>query len=282
MNGAVLVGAGALVLTLVVSAVLVLKAPDWRPAPWLLPVGRRVGVLVDTSIAQVGRIVTAAIVLLAGGGLIIALLWPLGWPIKLSERAVDVPVFLWFQDRYDTSWSWWRQAWATLTNIGGLTQTQTLTVVSAVVLAVLWRRRRWWVPLLVLPGAYVMEKTLQDLLKLVVDRGHPPTTLGSYPSGGCARVVLIYGLIVFLLLRWRRTCDARTWVAGGSVVAFAATVQAYARTFNLEHWVTDVFAGLVFGVLLLATVVSAVLVLDRELRDPSAETTRQLDEAVVG
>ena len=117
-----------------------------------------------------------------------------------------------------------------------------------------------------LPVGFVLEKTLQDLLKLVVDRGHPPTTLGSFPSGGCARVVLVYGLIVFLVLRWSETRDPRVWAAGGAVVALCAVVQAYARMFNLEHWATDVAAGLLFGVLLLATMVGVVLVLDREVQ----------------
>lgn len=282
MNGAVIVGLVALALTAMLGTALAVRAPEWRPAPWLVSARRRAGVVVDTSVHQVGRVTTALVVLLAGGGLAIAVLWPLGWPIKLAERAVDVPVFHWWQERYDSSWGWWRHAWTTLTNIGGLTQTQTLTLVFAVVLAVLWRRRRWWVPLTVLPTAYVMEKTLQDLLKLVVDRGHPPTTLGSFPSGGCARVILIYGLIVFFLLRWRGTTNPRTWVAGGAVVAMCAVVQAYARTFNLEHWITDVFAGVIFGLLLLATAVSAVLVLDRDATAPAVERPRQRDEVAVG
>ncbi len=175
---------------------------------------------------------------------------------------------------------WWSRAWLTLTNIGGLTQTQVLTAVFAVVIAVLWRRGRWWIPLVVLPVGYVLEKTLQDLLKLVVDRGHPPTTLGSFPSGGCARVVLVYGLIVFLVLWGWKPRDRRVWVAGGAFVAICATIQAYARTFNLEHWITDVFAGLLFGLMLLVTMIAAVLVLDRAAPSRDAAEADRVGESV--
>lgn len=268
MNGAVLVGVVSLVVVAAVGLAAVVTAPQWREPPWWRSTRHRTSVVLDTGVEQLGRLVTALVVVLAGGGLVVAVLWPVGWPIKLTEQSFDVPVYEWWVARVADAPGWWSRSWLTLTNIGGLTQTQTLTAVFAVVLAVLWRvlwrRRQWWVPLVVLPVGYVLEKTLQDLLKLVVDRGHPPTTLGSFPSGGCARVVLVYGLIVFLLLWGARVRDRRVWVAGGALVAVCATIQAYARTFNLEHWVTDVAAGLVFGLMLLVTMVVAVVVLDRD------------------
>ena len=95
----------------------------------------------------------------------------------------------------------------------------------------------------------------------MVDRGHPPTTLGTWPSGGCARVILVYGLIVYFSLRWRDTESVRAWVAGWSLVALAASIQAYAHLYNLEHWFTDVAGGLVFGVILLLTMTSVAWVL---------------------
>lgn len=273
MNPAMALGLLLVLGTAVLGWAAVRNASRWRAPAALVAGGRRGRVVLETSVEQLGRVVTAVLVVLAGSGFAIAGLWALGWPIKLTERAFDVPVFEWFQAQRDTSPSWWRRLWLILTNIGGLNQTQALTVVFAVGLAVLWRRQRWWVPLTVLPVGYVLEKTLQDLLKLVVNRGHPPTSLGSFPSGGNARVILVYGLIVFLVLRWRRTTDRRVWVAGAAVVALCAAVQAYARTFNLEHWVTDVGAGLLLGAMLLATMAAAVWVLDR---DPTPSAPRPL------
>lgn len=286
MNGAVLVGVVSLVVVASVGLAAVVASPRWREPSWWRSTRHRASVVLDTGVEQLGRLVTALVVVLAGGGLVVAVLWLVGWPIKLTEQSLDVPVYEWWVARVGDAPGWWSRSWLTLTNIGGLTQTQTLTAVFAVALAVLWRvlwrRRQWWVPLVVLPVGYVLEKTLQDLLKLVVDRGHPPTTLGSFPSGGCARVVLVYGLIVFLLLWGARVRDRRVWVAGGAFVALCATIQAYARTFNLEHWVTDVAAGLVFGLMLLVTMVLAVVVLDREAphRDvPRSAAPRRGDAA---
>ncbi|WP_345506507.1 phosphatase PAP2 family protein [Terrabacter aeriphilus] len=257
-------GVGLLLVASAVGVVLIRTAERWRAPAAVARIGQRWSVVARTGVEQVGRVSTAAVVLFAGVGLTIAVLWAVGWPIKLTEKHFDVPVFEWFQAQHETAAAWWSRSWRLLTNIGGLSQTQFLTVAGALVLAVCWRARRWWVPVLVLPVAYVLEKTLQDLLKLVVDRGHPPTTLGSFPSGGCARVVLIYGLIVFLVLRWRSP-GRRWWAAGWSFVGLCAVIQAYARTFNLEHWITDVFAGLLFGGLLLATMVGVVHVLDRDV-----------------
>ena len=278
MSGAVLVGVVLLLMVCSLGLAAVFSVPRWRAPQWLGRVCGRGAVIVEVSVGQMGRLLTATVVVLAGGGLIVAVLWLIGWPIKLAEQMVDVPAFQWWAASSADAPQWWSRAWLTLTNIGGLNLTQLLTVLFAVAIAVLWRRGRWWIPLVVLPAAYVIEKTLQDLLKLVVDRGHPPTTLGSFPSGGCARVILVYGLIVFLLLWGAQPRDRRVWVGGAAFVAVCATVQAYARTVNLEHWITDVLAGLLFGLMLLATMVASVVVLDREAPDLHAAEPHVTDD----
>jgi hypothetical protein len=48
-------------------------------------------------------------------------------------------------------------------------------------------------------------------------------------------------------------------------VAFAVSVQAYARMNNQEHWLTDVAGGIVFGWMLLATAVAGVFILNRDV-----------------
>lgn len=267
MNGAIVVGVVALVVVAGLGLVLVLAAPRLRVPRALSRLSGRVESVVAVASAELGRITVAVITVLAGSGGIIAILWSLGWPVKVFETRFDHPIFEWFQQRQDDGWG---KIWRVITNIGSLDLTQAITVIGAVVLAVLYAKRRWWVPLSILPIAYVLEKTMQDLLLLVVDRGHPPTTLGSFPSGGCARVVLIYGLIAFFLLR-RFDAGPRLTALGVALVAFAETLQAYARIVNLEHWFTDVVAGFVFGVLLLSTCIAAALVLDRKAPDEPAQ-----------
>ena len=90
-------------------------------------------------------------------------------------------------------------------------------------------------------------------------------------------MIVVYGLIVFFLLR-RFDAGPRIVALGISVVAFAETLQAYARLYNLEHWSTDVLAGFVFGVLLISTCIGAALVLDRRGPDlPSPLRSHQDD-----
>lgn len=142
----------------------------------------RVGATVDTSLGQLGRAPTAAVVVLTGGAVTIVVCWVLGRVAHSLELAVDWPVFRWFASRQVEEWS---RIWLVITNMGSPRLTQGLTAVGALVLAFLWRRRglRWWVPLLVLPVGYAIEKYGQIILKLVVNRGHPPTTHGTWPSG---------------------------------------------------------------------------------------------------
>ena len=108
-------------------------------------------------------------------------------------------------------------------------------MLGAVGLAVLWIRRRWWVPAIILPVGYLMEKYGQEPLKLVVHRGHPPTTLGTWPSGGCARVILVYGLIVFFILRGRSPRSVVPWAAGWSLVA---SLRRFRRMRGSTTWST--------------------------------------------
>lgn len=274
MNGAIVIGVVALVVVAALAVALVLAAPRLRMPPPLARLLGRLENVVSVASAELGRITVAAITLLAGSGGIIAVLWSLGWPVKIFETRVDHPIFEWFQQRQDEGWG---KIWRVITNIGSLDLTQALTVIGAVALAALYAKRRWWVPLGILPVAYVLEKTMQDLLLLVVDRGHPPTTLGSFPSGGCARVILIYGLIAFFLLR-RFDAGPRLTALGVALVAFAETLQAYARIVNLEHWFTDVVAGVVFGVLLISTCIAAALVLDRNAPDVPAPRRERASE----
>jgi hypothetical protein len=257
VSGSVLSGVVALVVVATLGAVATATAPSWLPRRVERVRVGRVAAASTQLRAALGALAAAVATALAGAGLILFVMWPLGELAHALEPHFDVPLFEWFQSRQVGGT--WSHVWRTLTNIGSLDLTQALTAVAAVVFAVLFARRGWWVPPLVIGGGYLMEKFLQQALKVVVDRGHPPTTLGSYPSGGCARVIVVYGLIVFFALRWARVRSHRLWTLGAAVVALAATAQAYARTYNLEHWFSDVLGGLLFGLLLLATLVTAAL-----------------------
>jgi membrane-associated phospholipid phosphatase len=214
----------------------------------------------DGAIRGVGRVVTAAVVILAGWAFAIITCWVLGLLAHRLEAVVDRPVFDWFAARQISGWT---QIWHILTQLGNRPETEALTLVGALMFAMLLRRGRWWVPLTLLPIGYLMEKYGGQILKQMVHRGHPPTTLGTWVSGGCARLIVVYGLIIFFGLRWRRVQSRQVRVAAWSALAFLAAVEAYSRTYLLKHWVTDVAGGLVFGTMILLAVIFTAQVLDR-------------------
>jgi len=243
-----------LALLVVAAAVALAIAPRVHAAAWMYRLRSRTAAVADVAVGQVGRVAAGAIALLAGWSVVIIIGWPLGLVAHRLEHAVDRPFFRWWQDHH--LGGAWNRAWWDLTNIGSPTVTQILALAGAVLTAALYaRRRNWWVPPVIMLVGYLAEKYAQTILKLVVHRGHPPTTMGSYPSGGMGRLIEIYGLIIFfVVLRfWPRS--PRMWAAGGALLATLASIQAYARINNLEHWLTDVIGGTVFGIMLLAMMI---------------------------
>src|SRR3954468_13010023 len=131
-------------------------------------------------VATLGRPVTALVTLFTFTATVIAVFWPLGLLAHSLEEVVDWPVLLWVTDRRnDTfeSFNWF------YTGLGDRDPLKVVTVAGAVIFAVLWRRR-FWIPLVAIPLGFVLEQYVQAIVGGMVARGHPPTGLGSYPSGG--------------------------------------------------------------------------------------------------
>lgn len=265
---------------LVLGAAIAATANRLRQAPRLDALRRRVGASVDAVSAQLGRLTTAVIVVLAGWAAVIVVCWFAGELAQALEGSVDRPMFDWFRSRQlDGGWS---QAWGHITNIGAPHITGYVAAVGSVVLAIAWRLRglRWWLPGVTLWTGIVLVRYAQFILKDVVDRGHPPTTLGTYPSGGCARVVVVYGLLIFFAVLWLRPKGPGLWIAGTALTAFLVSVQGYARTYNLEHWFTDVVGGTLFGILVIAVMISAYRIAERPRSDGAHEQPREDREAL--
>jgi hypothetical protein len=230
----------------------------------------------DIGVPGAGLLVGAA-----GAGITFAIGWPLGRLAHAAQSYVDVPVFHWFQQRLATGT--WGSLQAVLTQMGNRPEIKVIAVVAAIVLGCTWRRR-WWVPVLVIAAAFVVEKYVAAGLGKDVLRGHPPTTHGTYPSGGCARLISIYGTILYLAIRtWRPP----TWLRGTlwTLLAEAAWMEGFARTSRLEHWSTDVVGGWVVGILLLGTFVLTASAMagrriDATAGEAHAESSHNLSESV--
>jgi membrane-associated phospholipid phosphatase len=268
-------GLAVLVPALLVPWVAARRAPAVaasRPAD-------RLRVAVAGLTAGFGRLGAAGIVLLAGSAAVVALCWPLGEALSRLEPHVDHPVFDHVHARRVEPWAGINSF---VTAIGDRYPLKWITVVAALALAVAWRRRRWWLPLVALPLQFVVEQYTQEILKRVVDRGHPPTDLGSYPSGGCARVLMTFGTILVLVaLTWR--IPRRIRIGLVTALAVLVSVEGYTRVYAEKHWFTDVIGGWIFGTLLTGVMVLTVLVAEGRIR-PSADrsTTAPRGQVTVG
>lgn len=256
----------AALLFVAIPPVLVLAAGALHAHGWVGEFRARWRATLKAARPHAGPPVLALVIALAGYAAVVLGHWGLGKGAKAIEDLVDWPTFHWFEERLGPGG--WTDLWNLLTQMGNRGPTQRITMVGVVLfaaLAVLRARRnggpsRWYVPVIVLPAAYLAEKSGQMILSRVVDRGHPPTTLGTWPSGGCARLIVVYGLFAFFLLHTlgagRRS---RILVYGG--VGALAGAEAYSRTYLLKHWLTDVLGGLTYGMGLLVVAVAAASVL---------------------
>lgn len=206
------------------------------------PAARRTRAAVAALVGTLGRPGAAAVVLLAWLSAVVAVFWPLGRLAHALEDAVDWPVLTWISARRDPAFeqiNWFYTA------LGDREPLKWVTVAGAIVFAVLWRRR-FWIPLVAILAQFPIEQYVQAVVSGMVDRGHPPTGLGTYPSGGIARICMVFGtLALFAALTWR--IGHRGRVALGTAVLVLATYEGYSRLYTQKHWLTDVLAGLLFG-----------------------------------
>jgi hypothetical protein len=208
--------------------------------------------------------------------------------ITRHTGAFDLAVFRWTSVRLEEAgqgqaagslYPTWSRAAQLMTDPGNKHQIWVVTTICAVALAIAYRRR-FWVPVLVLFAAIVSQHYLQIWIADAVDRGHPPTTLGTYPSGGVARIIAIYGLVAFLALI-RFTPGRRLAVTAWTVVALLAAQESYSRWFLEKHWLTDIVGGVIFGLVLLAAYCIATLALEARRGNAVRRDRNQATGAVV-
>ncbi len=162
---------------------------------------------------------------------------------------------------YDSGVSpWLTPAMKLLTQMGNWYQVVTVALVASAVLAALTRGRRW-VPPLIIITTLLGERYIQKAITEIVKVHHPPTDLGTYPSGGVARLVCIFGVVGFVALRlfWPRS--RRLWTGGIWLLVLLTWIESYSRIHLQKHWFFDAIGGLLLGgaILAVAIVASSVL-----------------------
>jgi membrane-associated phospholipid phosphatase len=170
-------------------------------------------------------------------------------PVIMSRGpAIDEPVYRWTVSHQVEGWAAIMERFNKLGNswtIWGAAGT------GAACLAVTWPRRKW-LPPTALASAVFVDKYVTLALRRKFSRVGPPgSPLGTYPSGGCDRAILFYGLIAHML--WREFSGSyrgKVW-ATGAVAALTFTV-AYCREYLSRHWFTDILTGLLYGLVQLA------------------------------
>lgn len=189
----------------------------------------------------------------------------LGFVAQRLQDSVDTPFY---ESVANRGTSWWTDVLSVVTKMGNVPQTKVLTVVLAVVLAGYFavRGSRWWMPLLALPGAWIVTRLGQRVLAKIIDRdaGLPSITgtpIGDFPSGGCARIIVVLGTAVLLLVHYLRLSRRTSRVLIG-VVVLAGLVEAYCRASLNQHWLTDVISGVLYGAMMMAVIVAALRALD--------------------
>jgi len=193
-------------------------------------------------------------VAVAGTLIVFGLMCALGLIVVHHGLAVDRPIFDWITKHQVHVLA---ALMKRLTKIGDTWTTWGAALAAATCLAVTWRHRKW-LPPVVLTAAIVIDHVTTLALRHVFHRIGPPTSpLGTYPSGGCDRVIFFYGLIAYLL--WREfSGQRRTAIAIAATVAALGFSEAYSRVHLSLHWFTDALSGLLYGSMLLAIVIAAV------------------------
>lgn len=193
-------------------------------------------------------------VAVAGSLVVFGVMCALGLIVVHHGLAIDRPIFGWMtKHQVHTMAALMKR----LTKLGDTWTTWGAALAASACLAVTWRQRKWLPPVVLLTTIAGDHFTTLALRHVFHRIGPPTSPLGTYPSGGCDRVILFYGLIGYLL--WREfSGQRRTAIAIAATVAALGFNEAYSRVYLSLHWFTDAVSGLLYGTLLLAIFIIAV------------------------
>lgn len=216
----------------------------------------------DRTITPVGAFVVLASTVLT---VVTGIMYALGRVVP-HLQPLDWIVFRWIAAHQTDGFT---AVMSVVTQMGNKYQCWVVSAVLVVVYALVAPRRRW-VALLVLGAMIVLQHYQQVGIADVIQRGHPPDSGGTFPSGASARVAAIYGTGLFLILRTLGV-SRRVWAGVWALIAVLMFVEGWSRVYLNAHWVGDVPPGWLNGVLMLLGFVFAAwnLVPVRSRRPPA-------------
>jgi hypothetical protein len=245
------------IFALCIAVCLVLGAAAYRSG-WTMPRGGPAA-WGRAAAARYGAGPAALFIFVGGAIATWVLTLPVGFLAKALEGPLDHPAYRFTKSRVDAG-SKFTALNTKLTVMGNNSEIQLICLFAIVVLACAYARH-WWVPVVLTVGMFYLERYAQRSLANVVDRGHPPGTLGTFPSGGVARLISVYGLLIVLALFLAPQITRAFRVGIYTGLGTAAVVEAYTRWYLAKHWITDALGALVFGYLLLAVGTAAAAAL---------------------
>ena len=149
-------------------------------------------------------IVGMLLILVVGAVAVYALTCLLGVLVVHAGPDMDKPFYSWMSHHRVHAW---KSVMNRLTKVGNTWTTWGAAAAAAACLAAFYRRRKW-LPPVVLGAAIFIDHYLTLALRHTFHRlGPPDSPLGTFPSGGCDRIILFYGLIAYLI--WREASGRR-------------------------------------------------------------------------
>ncbi len=201
----------------------------------------------------------------------------LGLLVVHHGLTIDRPIHNWVTSHQAHKWA---AVMKRLTKLGNTWTCWGAAGAAAACLAVTWRRQRWLPPTVLLSAIVIDHYTTLALRHTFHRLGPPQSPLGTYPSGGCDRVIFFYGLIAYLL--WREFSRQRhTAFWAGAAVAALGVNEAYSRVYLSLHWFTDALSGLLYGSLLLVVFIGAIQIVAGPARAGALTDTTDAESLVV-
>ncbi len=237
---------------LALTALLARRA-DSRSATAAAPNGRGGDTPVSSRTAP-ASIIGLLLILVVGAAAVYAVTALLGVLVVHAGPHIDKPIYTWMTHHRE---HFWKSVMNRVTKVGDTWTTWGAAAASAVCLAAFYRRDKW-LPPVALGAAIVIDHYLTLALRHTFERlGPPDSPLGTFPSGGCDRIFVFYGLIAYLI--WREVSGSgrvAIWSAG--VVCALGFSEAYSRGYLTLHWFTDIVSGLIYGALILAVFTATI------------------------